>query len=99
VPNRKAIGWKAISYGVGALAGLISGRILDVAWKGLRHTSPPSTADRRSPWIEALSWAVATGVGMGVTRLVAIRGAATIWEKAIHELPPDPSLDVVAAAS
>jgi hypothetical protein len=99
VPDRKTVGWKTISYGAGALAGLIGGRMLDAAWKGVHHASPPPTANRRSSWPEALSRAVATGVGMGVTRLGAIRGAATIWERAIHELPPDPTLNVGAAQS
>jgi hypothetical protein len=34
---------------------------------------------------------------MGVTRLLAVRGAATIWERAVHELPPEPALKAGAA--
>jgi hypothetical protein len=90
----KELHWKAISYGVGGLAGLVTQRLLDGAWKGLGHDSrPPVPADRRSSWAEALSWAVATGVGMGVSRLLAIRTAAVVWEAATHERPPDAALD------
>ena len=89
----KTLGWKAISYGVGALAGLVSHRVLEAAWKDVRHTSaPPVPADRRSSWTEALSWAVPTGVGLGVSRLLAIRTAAVVWEVATNELPPDRAL-------
>jgi hypothetical protein len=98
VIDRKSLGWKAISYAAGALAGLITGRILDAAWTGVRHSSPPPTADRRSSWIEALSWAVATGVGIGITRLVAVRTAATVWEAATGEVPPEPALMAETAA-
>jgi Protein of unknown function (DUF4235) len=100
VPERKELGWKAISYGAGALAGLLTQRVLEAGWKGLHHASPPPVpADRRSSWTEALSWAVATGVGMGVTRLLAIRTAAVVWEAATHELPPEAALDANAVAS
>ena len=90
--NTKKVGWKGLSYALGALAGLITHRLLESAWKGLRDASPPVAADRRSPWPEALGWAVATGVGMGVSRLLAIRTAAVVWEAAVHEAPPEPAL-------
>ena len=100
MPERKVLGWKAISYGAGALAGLVTQRVLEAAWKGSHHASPPPlAADRRSSWTEALSWAVATGVGMGVTRLLAIRTAAVVWETATHELPPEAALDADAVTS
>ena len=90
--NTKKVGWKGLSYALGALAGLITHRLLESAWKGLRDASPPVAADRRSPWPEALGWAVATGVGMGVSKLLAIRTAAVVWEAAVHEAPPEPAL-------
>jgi hypothetical protein len=92
VARTKTLGWKAINYGVGALAGLITQRVLESVWTGVRDTSPPVPADRRSPWPEALGWAVATGVGMGVTRLLAVRTAATVWEATVHEVPPEAAM-------
>jgi hypothetical protein len=35
-----------------------------------------------------VSWAVATGAGVGVARIVAIRSAARVWEATVHEPPP-----------
>ena len=100
VMESKELRWKAISYGAGALAGLVTQRLIDTAWKGLGHASrPPVPADRRSSWPEALSWAVATGVGMGVSRLLAIRTAAVVWEAATHEPPPEAALDADPVAS
>ena len=43
--------------------------------------------------MEALSWAIATGVGVGVTRLLAIRTAAVVWEAATDEPPPEAALE------
>ncbi|MGP0031813.1 MAG: DUF4235 domain-containing protein [Acidimicrobiales bacterium] len=71
---------ECLSYGAGALAGMVTRRLLEAAWKVVRHTSgPPVPADRRSSWPEALSWAVASGVGMSVSRFFAIRTAAAVW--------------------
>jgi Protein of unknown function (DUF4235) len=97
--NGKKVGWKGLSYALGALAGLITQRLLESAWKGLRDASPPVPADRRSSWPDALGWAVATGVGVGVSRLLAIRTAAVVWEVAVHEVPPEPALVSEAAPS
>jgi hypothetical protein len=89
----KKYGWKAITLGSGALAGLLTQRLLEAAWKVLRgDVDPPMPADRRSSWTDALSWAIATGVGAGVARLLAVRTAARMWEAATHELPPEPGL-------
>jgi hypothetical protein len=97
VTETKKLGWKAISYGAGALAGLVTQRVLEAAWKESRHASPPVAADRDSSWMEALSWAIATGVGIGVARLLAIRTAAVVWEATTHEPPPEAALVAVAS--
>jgi Protein of unknown function (DUF4235) len=95
----KKYAWKAITLGLGALTGLVTQRFLEVIWKALRGSTPPKVpADRRSSWADALSWAVATGVGVGVARLLAVRSAAALWEAAVHEPPPEPGLDESTAA-
>ena len=95
----KKYGWKAITIALGALVGLATQRLIEMPWKRLRGSSPPKVlADRRSPWGDAVSWAIASGVGVGVARLVAIRAAAGVWEAAVHEPPPEPGLAVSTAA-
>ena len=89
----KAYSWKAITLGSGALSGLLTQRVLEKMWKGVRGSSPPPVpADRSATWADALSWAIATGVGAGVARLVAIRTAARMWQATVHEAPPEPGL-------
>ena len=89
MPEAKTLSWKAVSYGAGALATILTRRLLAALWTGFRDTEPPEQpADRGISWAEALIWAIATGVGAGVTRLVAVRTAATVWEVATHEPPP-----------
>jgi hypothetical protein len=95
----KKYGWKAITIALGALVGLVTQRLIEMPWKLLRGSTPPKVlADSRSPWLDAVSWAVASGVGVGVVRLVAIRAAAGVWEAAVHEPPPEPGLAESTAA-
>ena len=89
MPDSKALGWRVVSFGAGALAALVTRRVLAMVWNQFVAVPPPEQlADRRVPWIPALSWAVATGVGIGVMNLVAQRSVATVWEAATHETPP-----------
>jgi Protein of unknown function (DUF4235) len=99
VSNVKKYGWKAIAVGVGALAGLATQRAIELVWNVVRGSPPPKVAaDRNSPWPGAVSWAVATGIGVGVARLLAVRTAAVVWEAAAHEPPPEPGLTESALA-
>ncbi len=92
-------GWKAIALGTGALTGLVTQRVIEFVWTTVRGSTPPKlAADRSSPWPEAVSWAVATGIGVGVARLLAVRTAAVLWEAAAHAPPPEPGLNESAAA-
>jgi hypothetical protein len=89
MPDSKELGWKAVSFGAGAVAALVTRRAIAMLWNQLAEVpAPEHVADRRIPWLPALSWAVATGVGVSVMNLVAQRSAATVWEAAMHETPP-----------
>jgi len=99
MPYAKRYGWKALTIGLGVLAGLVTQRALEVPWKLVQGSTPPKVlADRRSPLFDAMSWAIASGVGVGVARLLVIRAAAGVWEAAVHEPPPEPGLVESTAA-
>ena len=87
--RQKDVMWKAVSYGIGMLATIVTQRLLSSAWSRVGDNPPPENpADRRARMLPALTWAVATGVGVGVTRLLALRSAARVWEAATNEPPP-----------
>lgn len=53
-------------------------------------TPPPEgPADRRVALGPALTWAVAMGIGVAVSRMIAVRLSARAWEAATHEAPPE----------
>ena len=89
MPDTKTLSWKAVSLAAGAAAALVTRRALAMVWNRFATSpAPEQIADRRVPWVPALSWAVATGVGVSVMNVVAQRSAATVWEAATHEAPP-----------
>ncbi len=82
--------WRLVSAASGAVAALVTRRVLLVGWARFAPGDPPDDPeDPRTSLHQALTWAVATGVGLGVARLLAVRGAAKVWEAAAHEPPPE----------
>lgn len=81
--------WKAVGTGGAIVAGLTARKLLTAAWTKARKTNPPSNpAAPDTSWGEALAWAVASGVAVAVSRLLAQRGAAAGWQRALGSLPP-----------
>lgn len=81
--------WKVAAAGAAVTAGLATRKLMDVAWRAVRKHDPPRNPEAPGvSWPEAVAWAVATGVGMGVARLVAQRGAIAGWRRATGKLPP-----------
>ncbi len=77
--------WTAVSALAGAAAAATMRRGLQRLWPDPGSRNP---ADRRVTWREGLMWAVISGVGAGVARLVSQRLAAAGWEKAAGVSPP-----------
>lgn len=84
-----ALGSKLIGIGTGIAVRKVSEKGLAAVWKRTKHSDPPADpASPGTPWPEALSYAVASGVAIGVARLVATKGTATAKMK-ITGKPPE----------
>ena len=84
-----AVGSKLVGIATGIAVRKISMKVLDGVWRKTKRTEPPADpASPGTPWLEALSWAVASGVAVGVARLVATKGMATAKLK-ITGKPPE----------
>ena len=85
------LAWKGVSSLLAIGGGLVTRQILQMLWSKFarsEHEPPLNPADRRISWSEAAIWAVASGVGVGLGRLVSERAAAKGWELASGEAPP-----------
>jgi hypothetical protein len=79
--------YEALSALAGIAAALVARKVVTALWPG--DVEPPlNPADRRNSWAEALSWALAAGIGAAVARVLAVRVTAAGWERATGNPPP-----------
>lgn len=85
----EALAWRGLTLGAGVLAATVARRLVGAIWSRFTDADEPSDpADRTTTWTAALQWAIASGVGVGVARVVAQRAAARAWETATGSQPP-----------
>jgi hypothetical protein len=83
-----AVGSKLIGIATGVAVRKASMVVLDKVWRKTKHTEPPADpASPGTPWAEALSWAAASGIAVGVGRLVTTKGVATAKMKLTGKAP------------
>lgn len=83
------LGWKVVGVGSGLVAGKVARSALTAGWRRTRGGDPPrNPASPSTDWAEAVSWAVASGVALGLARLLATKSAASVWQKVTGSLPP-----------
>ena len=81
--------WKAWSTLAAVGAGLATRNLVQKAWTNQTGEEPPQNpGDPSVDWHQALAWSAGLGVGVGVARTMAQRGAAKAWTKATGNLPP-----------
>ena len=90
------VGWKVVGVTTGLAAAKATRKAMDVGWSKTRGGEPPrNPASRETDWTEAVAWAIASGIALGLAKLLAARGSAKLWEKATGSLPP--GLETVGA--
>jgi hypothetical protein len=91
MPNPKRLAWQGVAIASGTLAAAAVRRAAVTTWRSTKHEDPPENpASRDVSWTDALTWTIAVAVGAAVARVVAQRGAAAVWERAIGEPIPLP---------
>ena len=81
--------WKVVGVLTGLIATMVTRKVLDKTWAKTKGGDPPrNPAVRSTTWIEALTWAAASGIAVAIARLLTARGAAAAWEKSTGQLPP-----------
>lgn len=80
--------WQGLAVAAAAAAGIGARQLMRNGWKLWRSDEPPENPAARSvSWGDALIWTAVTGITVGLTRLVAERGAAAAWKKAKGHYP------------
>jgi hypothetical protein len=83
--------WKLYVGVIGAVTTIAAQRLLKAGWKLVTGDEPPKPTDPDTPVITAMSWALASGIGITVTQLITQRIAARHWQKEIGTENPNAS--------
>lgn len=80
--------WHLVALVSAGLMGIAARKLLENSWQVVKRNEPPKNPAARSvDWSEALAWTAASGLAMGVGRLLAQRGAAAGWKKVHGRYP------------
>ena len=84
--------WQLETLVIGSLCAMIAQKFIKVVYGVARHDkSRPTPFDpsyERFSWPNALLWAAAAGVGLGVAKVLGNRAAAAGWQFATGTPPP-----------
>jgi Protein of unknown function (DUF4235) len=76
--TNKALG-KIYAGVIGAVTTIVAQKLVAATWKAVTGKEPPSPTSPQTSLPLAISWVVASGIGVGVAQLVAQRFAARHW--------------------
>ncbi len=81
--------WKLFATVVGIGSAVLARRLLERYWNKRRgRATPGNTANADTQWHDAALFASASGLAVGLARMVADRAAAEAWRKAKGSYPP-----------
>ncbi len=87
--NKGSLFWKLLGFAFAIPAGIAVRKLTESTWVSIRGTVPPKNpAAPGTAWVEALSWAAASGIAIAIGRMLAARGAAGFYKKLTGKLPP-----------
>ena len=88
--------WTIATSGAAIGAAALAKKALTKGWVAKRGKVPGNPAGGDTTWAEAVTWAVVSGVVVGLVRLLAQRGVATMFEKGRSGLPAKANTEATA---
>ena len=81
--------WIALATGSALIAGFAARNLVKATWRAFADDDPPmNPASLDTEWEEAAAWTLGTALAAGAARLIARRGAASVWEQVTGTRPP-----------
>ena len=84
--------WKAVTTSSGMLGAMVAQKLIRAGHGAIRKDTAPASpfdpTDTRFSWHDAVVWAAAAGVGLGIAKVVSARVAVIGWEVATGTQPP-----------
>ena len=84
----KKLLWNLYAGGIGAITTVVAAKVVNGVGQAVTGDAPPDPNDPGVPLRRALTWAVASGIGIGLAQLLVNRIAADQWTKAMGTPAP-----------
>ncbi|MCE0485981.1 DUF4235 domain-containing protein [Ornithinimicrobium sediminis] len=82
--------WKVMATGAAVGASIVARKLTDGTWKFVSGgDSPTNPEDPDIEWKEAVAFALLSGAIVGLTRMLANRQAARVYQKSTGHMPKD----------
>ncbi|MCU1497415.1 MAG: hypothetical protein JWM47_1368 [Acidimicrobiales bacterium] len=88
--------WTVATTGAALAAAAVAKKALTKGWVRSRGKVPGNPAGSDTTWREAVAWALVSGIGVGLARLVAQRGVAAAFERFRGGLPTQADTEATA---
>ena len=82
------IGMKLVTIAVGIPVGIATRKLVEKIWVAAGPERPHEASDEGVQWMDAISWAALTGIGVAVADLVTRKGAEELWRTVLGGEPP-----------
>ena len=80
--------WNTYAGLVGAATTVLAAKAVNAVWELATGDAPPEPNDPEVPLRQALTWAIASGVGIGLSQLLVNRLAAGQWTRVMGTRAP-----------
>jgi hypothetical protein len=80
--------WKVYAALIGAVTTIVAQKAVSKGWEVITGEEPPEPGDPDTPLHLAISWSIASAVGVGTAQLLTNRGILRRMRKALHEVTP-----------
>lgn len=80
--------WKVYAGAIGAVTTIVAQKLVTKIWEASTGDAPPDPNDPNTPLTQALIWAAASGLGVGMTQLMMNRLVQNRWLKNFEHAAP-----------
>lgn len=77
--------WKIYAALIGTVTTIAAQKVLTKSWTVVTGEEPPEPGDPDTPLHLAVTWSIASGVGVGVAQLLTNRGVLRRMRKALND--------------
>lgn len=80
--------WQIYAGALGAVSTIAARKLITKAWEVATGDEPPDPNDPETPLVQAIIWALASGVGVGMTQLAMNRYMQRHWRLNMGQKAP-----------